>query len=69
MRHKHSTMIEFIFEGSVTIDFVRSGDNLADSLTKALAREKAWSTSKGRDLNPLINKLHVMVTQLGDWRS
>ena len=55
IRRKHSTVREFISEGSVTIDFVKSGDNLADPLTKALAREKVWSTSKGMGLKPINN--------------
>ncbi|XP_077224214.1 uncharacterized protein LOC143857657 [Tasmannia lanceolata] len=47
IRRKHSTVRELISNDAVTVDFVRSGDNLADPLTKALSREKICITSRG----------------------
>ena len=52
MRRKHSTVRSYLNNGSLTIDFVRSGDNLADQLTKALAREKIWKASREIGLKP-----------------
>ncbi|CAL9017449.1 unnamed protein product, partial [Prunus brigantina] len=53
IRRKHSTIREFLSNGAVRVDYVRSDENLADSLTKGLAREKVWKTSKGMGLKPL----------------
>ena len=52
IRRKHSTVRSYLNNGSLTIDFVRSGDNLADQLTKALAREKIWKASREIGLKP-----------------
>ena len=35
------------------MDHVHSNNNLANPLTKGLAREKVYKTSKGMGLNPL----------------
>ncbi|XP_077222219.1 uncharacterized protein LOC143856067 [Tasmannia lanceolata] len=53
IRRKHSSVRELISNGSVTIDFVRSGDNLADPLTKALSREKICNTSREMGQKPI----------------
>ncbi|CAL2277128.1 unnamed protein product [Prunus armeniaca] len=53
IRHKHNTIREFLSNGAVRVDYVRSDDNLADPLTIGLAREKIWKTSKGMGLKPL----------------
>ncbi|CAB4282562.1 unnamed protein product [Prunus armeniaca] len=53
IRRKHSTIREFLSNGAVRVDYVRSDENLADPLTKGLAREKVWKTSKGMGLKPL----------------
>ena len=52
IRRKHSTIREFLSTGAVRVDYVRSEENLADPLTKGLAREKVWKTSKGMGLKP-----------------
>ena len=46
-------VVEFLSNGAVRVDYVRSDENLADPLTKGLAREKVWKTSKGMGLKPL----------------
>jgi hypothetical protein len=46
IRRKHITVKEFIFKGALRVDHVRSGENLADPLTKGLPREKVHNTSK-----------------------
>ncbi|KAA0057437.1 putative Polyprotein [Cucumis melo var. makuwa] len=45
IRRKHSTIRELLTTGAVIVDDVRSDDNLADPLTKGLAREKVFKTS------------------------
>ncbi|CAL8165955.1 unnamed protein product [Prunus armeniaca] len=52
-RRKHNTIREFLSNGAVRVDYVRFDENLADPLTKGLAREKVWKTSKGMGLKPL----------------
>ena len=53
IRRKHSTVRDFLSTGAVRVDHVRSEENLADPLTKGLAREKVWKTSKGMGLKPI----------------
>ncbi|CAL2268730.1 unnamed protein product [Prunus armeniaca] len=53
IRRKHSTIREFLSNGAIRVDFVRSDENLADPLTKGLVQEKVWKTSKGMGLKPL----------------
>lgn len=55
IRRKHNTVRDYLTTGSVRVDYIRSDDNLADPLTKGLAREKVWNTSKGMGLKPLEN--------------
>ena len=55
IRRKHSTVRQYLSTGDVRVDYVQSSRNLADPLTKGLAREKVWDTSKGMGLKP-INK-------------
>ena len=55
IRRKHSTVREFITTGAVRVDHVGTDANLADPLTKGLAREKVWNTSKGMGLLPIIS--------------
>ncbi len=53
IRRKHSTIRELLTNGAVRVDYVRTDENLADPLTKGLAREKVWNTSKGMGLTPI----------------
>ena len=55
IRRKHSTVRQYLSTGAVRVDYVQSSRNLAYPLTKGLAREKVWDTSKGMGLKP-INK-------------
>jgi len=52
IRRKHSIMRSYINNGTINIEYVKSKDNLADPLTKALHRERVWSTSRGMGLKP-----------------
>ena len=40
-------------DGIITIDFVRSSQNLADPFTKGLARNLVIKTSQGMGLKPI----------------
>ena len=53
IRRKHSTVRELLSSGAVRVDHIRSDENLADPLTKGLAREKVLKTSKRMGLLPL----------------
>ena len=53
IRRKHNTVREFLSKGVVRLDHVRTDENLADPLTKVLAREKVQNTSKRMGLLPL----------------
>ena len=53
IRRKHSTVREYLTNGAIRVDHVRTDDNLAYPLTKGLAREKVFKTSKGMGLKPL----------------
>ncbi|GAU26739.1 hypothetical protein TSUD_317370 [Trifolium subterraneum] len=53
IRRKHSTVRELITTGAVRVDHVRTNDNLADPLTKGLAREKVQHTSVKMGLMPM----------------
>ncbi|PHT78631.1 hypothetical protein T459_16683 [Capsicum annuum] len=52
MRWRHNTVRELLFSGIITIDYVKSKDNVLDPLTKGLSREGVERTSKGMGLRP-----------------
>jgi hypothetical protein len=52
IRRIHSTIRSYINNGTINVDYIRIGDSIADPLTKALAREKIWITSRGMGLKP-----------------
>jgi hypothetical protein len=39
IRRKHSTVKSYINNGTINVDYIRTRDDIADPLTKALARE------------------------------
>jgi len=45
IRRKHNIVQEFLSTGAVRVDHVHTDENLADPLTKGLAREKVHNTS------------------------
>ncbi|PHU29517.1 Linoleate 13S-lipoxygenase 2-1, chloroplastic [Capsicum chinense] len=53
IRIKHSNVRSYLTNDTINVDYVKSCDNLADLLTKALAREKVRSTSRGMGLKPI----------------
>ena len=55
IRRRHNTVKHLLSSGIISIEYVKSKDNIADPLTKGLAREQVFSSSKGMGLKP-INK-------------
>ena len=50
---RHSYVREMIKNGCITIDFVRSNLNLADTFTKPLPRELVYKMNNGMGLKPI----------------
>ena len=46
---RHNNVRQLLIDGVITIDFVRSIQNLVDPLIKGLARDLVWKTSRGCD--------------------
>ena len=55
MRHRYYTVRKLISTGVISIDFVKSKENIADPLTKGLNRDQVDKTSKGMGLKPMRN--------------
>ena len=51
---ENNTIKQLLSNGIITVDFVRSKDNIADPLTKGLTRELAESSSRRMRLKPII---------------
>ena len=49
IRRKHSTVEFYLSSGIITVDYIKTNDNLADPFTKALAKDRVWNTSRGWD--------------------
>ena len=55
MRRRHNTIRHLISNGVISVDYVKSKDNVADPLTKWLNRDQVDKTSKGMGLNTMEN--------------
>jgi len=53
IRRRHNTIRQLLSTGIITIDYVKSKDNIADPLTKGLSRELVHKSSRGMGLKPL----------------
>ena len=53
IRRRHNTIRKLISTGIISIDYVRSKDNIADPLTKGLNRDLVEKSSKGMRLKPI----------------
>ncbi|PHT36590.1 hypothetical protein CQW23_24290 [Capsicum baccatum] len=56
IRRRHNTVRELLSSGIITVDYVKSKDNVSDPLTKGLSRERVERTSKGMSLMPRISQ-------------
>ena len=52
IRRRHNTLRELLSSGIITVDYVKSKDNVSNLLTKGLSREGVERTSKGMGLRP-----------------
>ena len=50
IRRRHNTVRQLLSNGTISIDYVRTNDNLADPFTKGLSREKIDYASGGMGL-------------------
>ena len=53
IRRRHNSIRQLLSTGVVTIEYVKSKDNIADPLTKGLNRELVDKASRGMGLRPL----------------
>ena len=53
IRRRHKTIRQLLTNGIISIDYVKSVDNLADPFTKGLSREKVVRSSRGMGLKPM----------------
>ena len=51
--HRHNTIRQLLSIGVISLDYVRSMDNIADPLTKGLNRELIEKSSRGMRLKSL----------------
>ncbi|XP_071912272.1 secreted RxLR effector protein 161-like [Coffea arabica] len=53
IRRRHNTIRQLLSTGVISIDYVKSKDNIADPLTKGLNRELVAKMAKGMGLKPM----------------
>ena len=53
---RHNTIRQLISTGVISVDYVKSKDNIADPLTKGLNRELVEKSSRGMGLKPIKMK-------------
>ncbi|RVW87884.1 Retrovirus-related Pol polyprotein from transposon TNT 1-94 [Vitis vinifera] len=69
IRRRHNTIRQLLSTGVISVDYVKSKDNIADPLTKGLNRELVEKSSRGMGLKPIKNKSIQWIPNLVDWRS
>ena len=53
IRRRHNTIRQLLSTGVISVDYVKSKDNIADPLTKGLNRELVEKSSRGMGLKPM----------------
>ena len=53
IRRRHNTVRQLLSNGIMTIEYIRSKENITDPLTKSLTREQVSKSSRGMGLNPM----------------
>ena len=53
IRRRHNIVRQLLSNGIMTIEYIRSKENIADPLTKGLTREQVSKSSGGMDLKPM----------------
>ena len=57
IHRRHNTIRQLLSNGIISIDYIKSKDNLADPLTKGLTREQVNCTSRGMGLKSMTKEL------------
>lgn len=55
IHRRHNTIRQLISMGIMTIDYIRSKENITDPLTKGLNRDRVEKSSRGKGLKPMRN--------------
>ena len=53
IRRRHNTVRQLLSNGIISIDYIKSKENIAAQLTKGLKKEIVYSSSKGMGLKPI----------------
>ena len=53
---RHNTVRQLLSNGIISIDYIKSKDNLPDPLTKGLMREQVNCTLRGMRLKPMAKE-------------
>ena len=53
IRRRHNTIRQLLSTEIITIDYVKSNDNIADPLTKGLNKELVDNSSRGMGVKPV----------------
>ena len=53
IRRRHNTVRQLLSNGIMTIEYIRSKENIVDPLTKGLTREQVSKSSRGMGLKPI----------------
>ena len=53
IRRRHNTVRQLISTGVISVDYVRSKENIVDPLTKGLSTDKVYRLSRGMGLKPI----------------
>ena len=56
IRRRHKTIRQLLSNGIISIDYIKSGDNLEDPFTKGLSREQVVKSSRGMGLKPMTKE-------------
>ncbi|CAA7023934.1 unnamed protein product [Microthlaspi erraticum] len=56
IRRRHKTIRHLITTGVISVDYIKSADNLADPFTKGLTRDQVLKSSKGMGLLPMTKE-------------
>ena len=56
IRRKNRTVRSYLSSGIITMDYIKSNDNLTNPFTKALAKDRVYNTSRGMGIKPEIHK-------------
>ena len=56
IHHRHNIVWQLLSNGILSIDYIKSKDNLADPLTKGLTIEQVNCTSRGMRLKPMTKQ-------------